>query len=749
MRILKSKFLYVLALLAYTSISSFAQNDTWLAIMTDATYGQGYSAEEEFFPANYIEEKWKEKRYITDITYSPKGWRVVMSGADYTFQRWRREKTFPSDFIEQGWKDNLNITKIAYGGGDWVIVMSRGSGQTKEVWGKRQSFTEIAAFVKQYWSTRDIISMAYGNGEWVVVMADGVPYDKQLYKQAKNFPTTWIQENYNKGYNITSATYGEGQWFVVLSKLPVQRKEYYTTLDKFPAQFIKDNWATNKRLVALHFNADRNKDEDFNEYYTLGVNALNANKYDEAIEHFTQALRINPDDADCYNNIAWSKYLAGQCQGGLADINKSLSLKKDANAYHTRAAIELCLGRCREALNDYDLALELATSKDAYFYGDRGIAHACLGNHTAAITDFNKALQIDPSKTEYKTAKAESEKKQRSKNPPTITWDYPNASFASSTKPNYDIKACIHSDGAALTKVQVLLNGKDVTFSSRGFTVDEDCSGTVSQSVNLASGTNTLEIVVTTADHTARSEKRTIEYKTTTGGNYHALLIGVGDYKDMSIKSLVNPPNDIKQLRDVLTQQYTFNPTDVHMLPNPTKDEIIDKLAYLQERLGEKDNLLIFYAGHGIVKNEVGYWLPSDANKESRSKWFSNAELRDYVNGMKSKHVLIVADACFSGSILSGSYRDITEFACEQMGAIPSRRAMTSGANTVVPDDSVFFKYLISRLKDNSSSCFTAEDLYSKLKPAVINNSPNQQIPQFGVLPQAGDEGGNFIFKRK
>jgi tetratricopeptide (TPR) repeat protein len=749
MRIWNNKLLYFLALFAYSAVGTYAQNDTWLAIMTDGTQAQAYSAQEEFFPAKYISEKWDAKSYITDITYSPKGWRVVMGGTQYTFQRWRRQKTFPSDFIEQGWKDNLNITKIAYGGGDWVVVMSRNSGQTKEIWAKRQSFTEIAAYIKENWASRDIISMAYGNGEWVVVMADGVPYDKQLYKRGADFPTKWVQENYAKGYNITSATYGEGQWFVVLSILPKQRKEYYTTSETFPVQYIKDGWASNRRLLALHFNADRNKTEDFNEYYTLGVNALNADKYDEAIEHFTQALRLDPNNADAYNNIAWAKYLSNQCQGGLADINKSLALKKDAYAYHTKAAIELCLGRCHEALNDYTTALNMATKKEAFFYGDRGKAYACLGNNTAAIADFNQALKLDPSKTEYKTAKAEVENKMKTKSPPTITWDYPTAAFASSTKSNYDIKACIHSDGAPLTKVQVLLNGKDVTYSSRGFTVDEDCSGMVSQSVALANGTNTLEIVVTTAQHTTRSEKRTIEFKANTGGNYHALLIGVGDYKDMTIKSLVNPPNDIKQLRDVLTKNYTFNPGDIHMLADPTKDQIIDKLAYLQERLGEKDNLLIFYAGHGIVKNEVGYWLPADAAKETRSTWFSNAELRDYVNGMKSKHVLIVADACFSGSILSGSYRDVTDFACQQMGQIPSRRAMTSGANTVVPDDSVFFKYLIKRLQDNTAECFTAEDLYSKVKPAVINNSPNQQIPQFGVLPQAGDEGGNFIFKRK
>jgi hypothetical protein len=74
---------------------------------------------------------------------------------------------------------------------------------------------------------------------------------------------------------------------------------------------------------------------------------------------------------------------------------------------------------------------------------------------------------------------------------------------------------------------------------------------------------------------------------------------------------------------------------------------------------------------------------------------------------------------------------------------------MTSGANTIVPDESIFFKYLSQKLKENTTSCLSAETLYSKIKPAVIYNSPNNHIPQFGVLPQAGDEGGNFIFRKR
>jgi uncharacterized protein (DUF924 family) len=119
------------------------------------------------------------------------------------------------------------------------------------------------------------------------------------------------------------------------------------------------------------------------------------------------------------------------------------------------------------------------------------------------------------------------------------------------------------------------------------------------------------------------------------------------------------------------------------------------------------------------------------------------------MNGMKAKHTLIIADACFSGSIFTGAYRDAEEFACEEMAKMKSRRAMTSGANTIVPDESIFFKYLSQKLKENTTSCLSAETLYSKIKPAVIYNSPNNHIPQFGVLPQAGDEGGNFIFRKR
>ena len=300
----------------------------------------------------------------------------------------------------------------------------------------------------------------------------------------------------------------------------------------------------------------------------------------------------------------------------------------------------------------------------------------------------------------------------------------------------YQIKACIHAE-EDITTLKLSINGR--SFAMRGLGLEADCTASIDQKVKLRPGKNELLIQVETANTAVTSEKRIIEYKASTGGNYHALLIGVQSYEDFAIDDLNEPIGDCQELAHTLINDYTFERSNVHQLSNPTKEQILEKLIYLQERLSKKDQLLIFYSGHGVVKNEIGYWLPADADKSSRVKWFSNAELRDYVNSINTQHTLVIADACFSGSIFTGGYRNVTEFACTEMEKIPSRRAMTSGANTVVPDNSVFFEYLIKKLKENDSSCLSAETLYSKVKPAVIYNSPNNHIPQFGVMPQTGD----------
>ena len=77
---------------------------------------------------------------------------------------------------------------------------------------------------------------------------------------------------------------------------------------------------------------------------------------------------------------------------------------------------------------------------------------------------------------------------------------------------------------------------------------------------------------------------------------------------------------------------------------------------------------------------------------------------------------------------------------------MPSRKAMTSGTLKEVPDRSIFVEYLTKRLEANTEKYLTSEQLFTSFRTAVINNSPVNQIPQYGEIRQSGDEGGDFIF---
>ena len=143
----------------------------------------------------------------------------------------------------------------------------------------------------------------------------------------------------------------------------------------------------------------------------------------------------------------------------------------------------------------------------------------------------------------------------------------------------------------------------------------------------------------------------------------------------------------------------------------------------------------------------VGYWLPKDARKDNPVNWIPNTDLTNYLGAIKTKHTLLIADACFSGAIFKTRAAFEDSYAVEMLYQLNSRKAITSGNMSVVPDRSVFFQYFIKNLRDNDKEFLPAEELFSKMRMAVISNSEN--VPQFGTIQNVGDEGGDFIFIKK
>jgi hypothetical protein len=237
-------------------------------------------------------------------------------------------------------------------------------------------------------------------------------------------------------------------------------------------------------------------------------------------------------------------------------------------------------------------------------------------------------------------------------------------------------------------------------------------------------------------------------------GKYYALIIGVDKYEENSFMDLKGPVAHAENLQKVLCTYYTFDPDPAYtlLLKNPRKSEIIKAFEDLDAKITDKDNLLVFFAGHGVYREglRLGYWLTSEANRNDPSSWLSNSTLRDYIKGIKAKHILLIADACFSGAIFNtrnafaNAPNTISKLYQEK-----SRKAMSSGALKPVPDESVFAEYIIKRLTQNTSPFLPSEWLFFSLKSYVTDHSANGQIPQYGTISGTEDEGGDFIFVRK
>jgi hypothetical protein len=182
----------------------------------------------------------------------------------------------------------------------------------------------------------------------------------------------------------------------------------------------------------------------------------------------------------------------------------------------------------------------------------------------------------------------------------------------------------------------------------------------------------------------------------------------------------------------------------------------LEVLDNFKNRLNSSDNLLIYYAGHG---SKNGYWQLSDAKQRSRVGWISVKEaINQTLKEMRSKHILVVADSCYSGfltrdgvSMDNLSPNDKRYYS--KLYAMKSRNVLTSGGLQPVldqdptnPNHSVFANGFLKMLQKNSRAIFSLEEQYPKVKRYVRLNS-EEQIPLYGDVKLTGHEdGGDFIF---
>lgn len=232
-------------------------------------------------------------------------------------------------------------------------------------------------------------------------------------------------------------------------------------------------------------------------------------------------------------------------------------------------------------------------------------------------------------------------------------------------------------------------------------------------------------------------------------GNYHALVIGNNNYRHLS--DLETAINDANAIGRVLENDYGFA---VKVLTNATRTDILDTFSQYRRKVSAKDNLLIYFAGHGHLDRDMdeGYWLPIDAVEDSFTNWISNSSIISSVRGMQAKHVMVVADSCFSGTLVRAvKITPRTPGSLQKFVNLKARTALTSGGIEPVTDvgggqHSVFARALLSLLEKNPG-VMNGQELFVALRRQVQLNA--DQIPEYGDIRKAGHDGGDFLFVRQ
>jgi uncharacterized caspase-like protein len=233
-------------------------------------------------------------------------------------------------------------------------------------------------------------------------------------------------------------------------------------------------------------------------------------------------------------------------------------------------------------------------------------------------------------------------------------------------------------------------------------------------------------------------------------GRYLALVIGNERYSQFT--ALKTPMADAQAIATLLKNDYGFATT---VLNNATRYQIVSALSQLRREATENDSVLIYYAGHGYLDETTsrGYWLPVDAERDNVANWLSTSDITDVLAGLQARHALILADSCFSGTLLRSDPTvalDERQSMLRKLATRRSRSIMTSGGLEPVTDNgggkhSIFAAALLRALRDNRQ-LLEAGRLFMQIRDRVSRDAI--QTPQYGPLRNAGHDGGDFIFAR-
>ena len=231
--------------------------------------------------------------------------------------------------------------------------------------------------------------------------------------------------------------------------------------------------------------------------------------------------------------------------------------------------------------------------------------------------------------------------------------------------PDIEIALEVKDTGGGVGDVRLALNGKQIDSSAATRAIRPSAPGSslLTYRVSLLDGTNVLRATALGADRTeSRAHEMSVRLDAPVKeAALRLLTVGISRYQNPGL-SLSFPSADASGLADFFRRSGSrlFREVDITELADDqaTGANIIAALVALQRRARPEDVVVVFLAGHGASLGPSWYFIPHDLRNPEReadlaSQGLSSARLAEELRRMSSQKVLLLVDACYSGSMLN------------------------------------------------------------------------------------------------
>ena len=239
-------------------------------------------------------------------------------------------------------------------------------------------------------------------GELIGVHGKGDVSEAEIATSKINPEVAYIKSGFNLGIPINTFLRLSAKSGVDVGVTPPPEK--VVTAPKADDFFIqgvdKQNKGDNQGAIIAYNEAIRLNPNLAEAYNNRGIVRKELGDKPGAIDDYNQAIKFNPNLALAYYNRGIVRKELGDKPGAIDDFNQAIKINpNDADAYYNRGIVRKELGDKQGAIDDYTLAIKFNPNLAQAYY-NRGNDYRKSGANQEAIQDYSQAIKINPNFTE-------------------------------------------------------------------------------------------------------------------------------------------------------------------------------------------------------------------------------------------------------------------------------------------------------------------------------------------------------------